>query len=93
MGNFQEDYETQELVKSLRDAFILLRRNSTLIPIALETTHRTEQQMIMKAVIVKAIKHWYEVCNDEERLRYDARNEDTVRLCEDFCVFYRIRYG
>jgi len=77
-----EEYNAKDHVKKVREALDFLRRNAKTIPIALESTHRTEQQMVMKEVIVRAIHHWSDVYNDEDRVRYDGRNEATVMLCD-----------
>jgi len=82
MKTLEQVHEEKEVVAKMRDAFDFLRRNSARIPIALESIHRTEQQLIMKEVIVGAIHHWADTYNDEDRVRYDGRNEATVKVCD-----------
>jgi hypothetical protein len=79
---YHEECETRERVKQVREALDFIRRNAKDIPMALETMHRTEQQMFMKDVIVRAIHHWSDVYNDTDRVRYDGRNECTVMICD-----------
>jgi hypothetical protein len=82
MKTMAQEYEDQGIVAEMRKSLDFLRKNSKLLSVALESTHRTEQQLVMKDVVVAAIKHWAETYNDKEYLRYDGRNEATVTLCD-----------
>ena len=82
MKTLQEDYEEKEVVQKMKEALDFLRKQSKRLPIALESMHRTEQQLVMKEIIVAAIHHWSDIYNDEDRVRYDGRNECTVMICD-----------
>ena len=66
-------------VAELHDAFRILRENKRMITEALRREHRTNQQALMREIIVPSIKHWA-YCKEEEI--YDLRNEATVTTCK-----------